>query len=79
MYDFISNLFTNNDNQKIISLILIFLQDIAYFDDLASIKKFTEAAGLFDSDPLYTIFRMISDETLIKFFNSFLRIFYKYI
>jgi hypothetical protein len=79
MYDFVFDFFTNNDDQEMISSVLIFLQDIAHFDNLTSIRKFTEAAGSFDDDPLYTILRITSDEILAKFFNSLLRIFHKYI
>jgi hypothetical protein len=61
------------------TLILIFLQDIAYFDNLISIRKFTEAVELFDDNPFYTILRKIPDEQLTKLFNSLLRIFYRYI
>jgi hypothetical protein len=57
----------------------MFLQDIAHFDDLANIRKFTEAARSLDGDLFYTILRIISNETLIKFFNSLLKILHKYI
>jgi hypothetical protein len=38
------------------------LQDIAHFNDLINIRKFTEAAELLDDGFFYTIFRKISDE-----------------
>jgi hypothetical protein len=57
--------------------VIIFLQNIAYFDNLINIRKFTEAAGSFDGGSLYTILRKISDVQLAKLFNSFLRILYK--
>jgi hypothetical protein len=60
-----------------ITSILIFLQDIAHFNDLASIRKFTEAAGLFDGSLFCTIFRKFLNEQLVKLFNSLLRIFYR--
>jgi hypothetical protein len=55
------------------------LQNIAYFDNLISIRKFTEAAGSLNGSPLYTISRIIFNETLIKFFDFLLRILHKYI
>jgi hypothetical protein len=62
MYGFVSDLFANNDDQEMMTSVLMFLQDIAYFDDLVSIRKFTEAVGLFNNSFFYTIFRKISDE-----------------
>jgi hypothetical protein len=53
------------------------LQNITHFDDLASIRKFTETAESLDGGPFYTIFRKISDEQLAKLFNSLLRILHR--
>jgi hypothetical protein len=61
IYDFVSDLFTN-DGQEIMMSVLMLLQDIAHFDSLANIRKFTEAAESFDGSSLYTILRKISDE-----------------
>jgi hypothetical protein len=56
---------------------LVFLQDIALFDNLASIRKFTEAAGSLDGGPFYTILRKTPDEQLAKLFNTLLRILHR--
>jgi hypothetical protein len=48
----------------------MFLQNIAYFGNSISIRKFTEAVGSFDGGPFYTILRKIPDEQLAKLFNS---------
>jgi hypothetical protein len=50
VYDFVSDFFTNDDDQEVISSVIIFLQNIAHFDNLINIRKFTEAAGLFDGN-----------------------------
>ena len=55
----------------------MFLQNIAHFNDLASIRRFTETAGSLDGGPLYIIPRKTPDEQLTKLFNSLLRILYR--
>jgi hypothetical protein len=62
IYDFVSNLFINDDNQEMITSILMLLQDIAHFDSLVSIRKFTEAAESLDDNSLCTIFKKTSNE-----------------
>jgi hypothetical protein len=73
MWTILSDLFANDDDQEVMSSVLVPLQDIAHFDGLASIRKFTEAAGSLDGGPLCTIFRMTPDERLAKLFNSLFR------
>ena len=55
VYDFVSDLFANNDDQKMITSILILLQDITHFNNLASIRKFTEIVGSLNGGPLYIL------------------------
>jgi hypothetical protein len=45
-----------------ITSILMLLQNIAHFDNLISIRKFTEITELLNDDPLYTIFRKTPDK-----------------